>query len=614
MADKQHDVTQTDGAKPATMHRIGWLLVPVLLALSVVQLANVTVARSTPVVQASRGGRIDPAQTRLIVRLAPPTVDAVGAAAMDVPAAALDQLAALAAPGDVTALLPLAHSGVDQARRRADGLTDLYVVTLPPGADPAVARARLTADARVLWVEEDAVATGAVIPNDPRFSLQWNLLNTGQEGGVPDADVDATEAWDLTTGSATVIIAVVDGGVDLDHPDLAGKIISGHDYVNNDDVPQDDYGHGTHVTGIAAARGNNGVGVAGVCQGCQVLAIKVLDNANRGYYSWIAAGIIDAVDAGAQVINLSLGGASTSETLHAAVRYAADHDVTVVSAMMNQGNETLYYPAAFTETIAVGATTSTDVRAGYSNTGDHIDLVAPGSSIMSTLWDDDYGSWSGTSMAVPHVAGTVGLMLSVNPGLTPEEIRTLLRGAADPIAGDGFSPAYGYGRLNAGETVRRAHPDRPTATPSPTPTSTPTATNTPTATSTATATNTPTPTQTGLPTATPTATHTPTNTPTPTSTVTPTATPTATAPVAGKPTHTPTPTPSATSTPTATQRPTATVTPSATPTSEGNGSITTEPAHRVYLPVIRPPRTTPLPGGPIVTPAGLIYLPHIVNN
>ncbi|MEZ4560630.1 MAG: S8 family serine peptidase [Caldilineaceae bacterium] len=176
-----------------------------------------------------------------------------------------------------------------------------------------------------------------------------------------------------------------------------------------------------------------------------MLAIKVLDNANRGYYSWIAAGIIDAVDAGAHVINLSLGGASTSETLHAAVRYAADHDVTVVSAMMNQGNETLYYPAAFTETIAVGATTSTDVRAGYSNTGDHIDLVAPGSSIMSTLWDDDYGSWSGTSMAVPHVAGTVGLMLSVNPGLTPEEIRTLLRGAADPIAGDAFSTGLRLG-------------------------------------------------------------------------------------------------------------------------------------------------------------------------
>ena len=608
MADKRDDVTKTDGGKPATAHRLGWLLLPVLLALSVIQLVNVTVAGSTPVVQASQGGRIDPTRTRLIVRLAPPPV----AAAVDASAAALDQLAALAAPGDVSALLPLRHPGVDQARRRAYDLTDLYVVTLPAGADAVGARARLAADARVLWVEEDAVATGAVIPNDPQFSLQWNLLNTGQEGGVPDADVDATEAWDLTRGSDAVIIAVVDGGVDLDHPDLAGKIISGHDYVNNDDVPQDDYGHGTHVTGIAAALGNNGVGVAGVCQACRVLAIKVLDNANRGYYSWIAAGIIDAVDAGAQVINLSLGGASTSETLHAAVRYAADHDVTVVSAMMNQGNETLYYPAAFTETIAVGATTSTDVRAGYSNMGDHIDLVAPGSSIMSTLWDDDYGSWSGTSMAVPHVAGTVGLMLSVNPGLSPVEIRTLLRGAADPIAGVGFSTAYGYGRLNTGETVRRAHPDRPTATPSPTPTSTSTPTNTPTATSTATATNTPTPTQTGLPTATPTATHTPTNTPTPTSTVTPTSTPTATAPVAGKPTHTPTPT--ATSTPTATPRPTATVTPSVTPTSEGNGSISTPPAHRIYLPVIRPPRTTPLPGGPIVTPAGLIYLPHIARN
>lgn len=517
---------------------------------------------------------------RLLVRLRPVDVSAAG------------RVETLSAFGKAVPLFDTTHPGANAARLQQHGLTDVYTLTLPPHADVRAIMARVAADPRVLWVEEDAVATGAAVPDDPRFGEQWGLLNTGQNGGMPDADIDATEAWDLTFGASDVLIAVLDTGVDLDHPDLRGKVLAGYDFVNDDDVPQDDYGHGTHVSGILGAASDNGIGVAGVCPLCTVLSIKVLNERNVGYYSWIARGIIDATDRGARVINLSLGGSSPSDTLHDAVKYAAAQNVTVVAAMMNQGNTLPYYPAAYTETIAVGATTHTDLRAPYSNMGEHIDLVAPGTSVLSTVFDDSYGSWTGTSMAAPHVSGAVGLMLAVNPGLTPPQIRTLLRGAADVVAGDEFSIEYGYGRLNAGETVRLAHPEQPAPTPSPTPIPTTTPTLSPTPIPPDTPTETPTEAPSEIPTATPT--ETPTEIPTEIPTETPTDSPTATSAA----THTPTPTATATHTPRATHTPTSTplvpvtpgandrATPTPTATVESGTGPSEPPLQRIYLPHI----------------------------
>jgi len=340
------------------------------------------------------------------------------------------------------------------------GLAQVYVLTFSSSTDLQEALAALAADSTIEYAEPDFVGYGAGAPDDERFGLQWGLHNTGQSGGEPDADVDAPEAWDISTGAASTVLAIIDTGIDLDHPDLAGKVVTGWDFANDDSIPQDDHGHGTHVAGIAAAATNNGTGVAGVCPECRIMPLKALNDENWGYYSWWASAIEYAVDNGADVINMSLGGTGYSQVLHDAVLYAYSSDVPIVAAMMNDGDTTSYYPALFAETIAVGSTDRNDDRSSFSNFGDHIDLVAPGSSIWSTMWDDAYASWSGTSMATPHVAGVLGLIHGIRPGYTVEELRAVLRATADDQVGPpnedkkGWDRYFGWGRLNADQAVR----------------------------------------------------------------------------------------------------------------------------------------------------------------
>jgi subtilisin family serine protease len=352
----------------------------------------------------------------------------------------------------------------DVALKRSLGLSRIYVFTLSSDADLELALRAFYADPAVEYAEYDFAGHGSFYPDDPRFAEQWGLHNTGQEGGTPDADVDAPEAWDVTRGVTTTVLAIIDTGVDLDHPDLVGRLVDGYDFVNDDTDPQDDHGHGTHVAGTAAAGTNNGLGVAGVCPECRIMPLKVLNSSNWGYYTWWIEGIEYAVDNGAHVINMSLGGTSNSQALRDAVRYAHDANVPIVAAMMNDGNSNIYYPARFNETIAVGATNRTDQRATFSNYGNHIDLVAPGEAILSTVWDDGYSLKSGTSMAVPHVVGTLGLMHDVYPSAGVEELRDLLWAAAEDQVGPpdedepGWDRYFGAGRLNAALAVRYATP------------------------------------------------------------------------------------------------------------------------------------------------------------
>ena len=359
-------------------------------------------------------------------------------------------------------LLPL--STLPAAFRDRDFDHIAVIDGLDPEADmTALARKLVNAHPGViLRAEPDWRGRGSGAPDDPLFDQQWSLENSG------DRDIDMVGAYGITMGDASVRVAVLDTGIFAAHPDLAGRLAAQKDFVNGDDDASDDYGHGTNVAGIIAAGANNGLGMAGVCPRCLLVAAKVLDDQNTGYYSWWIQGLAFAVEQGASVINMSLGGSTASDLLHSAVSAARDSGAVVVASMMNDNNDTPYYPAAYPETIAVGATNVNDYRAspfpwgGGSNYGAHIDLVAPGSRIIGPDLLGDYSQWSGTSQAAPHVSGVAALIAGLRPDLSPEDIRELINASAQDQVGKasedipGFDIYYGHGRLNAYDALRRA--------------------------------------------------------------------------------------------------------------------------------------------------------------
>jgi len=307
--------------------------------------------------------------------------------------------------------------------------------------------ARLAARPDVLYVERDGQMTGMFTPNDPGYSSNQYAP---QHMNMPTA-------WDYTTGSGNVIIAVVDSGVSPDHPEFSGRILPGYDFVNDDNDPSDDQGHGTHVAGIAAASINNGIGLAGICGACKILPVKVLNQYNVGNWSDIAAGITYAADHGAKVINLSLGGTGSSQAVHDAVQYATEKGALVVAAAGNDGADEAFYPATYTETLAVAATDTRDGHWSLSNYGAFVDVAAPGVSIYSTLWSADagntYGFKSGTSMATPAVSGLAGLLFSQNSSRTNQDVRQLIIDSAQDLGDPGWDPYFGYGLVDGGRAL-----------------------------------------------------------------------------------------------------------------------------------------------------------------
>ena len=330
-----------------------------------------------------------------------------------------------------------------------------------------------------------------LIPNEALFSNQWGLSNDGSfslSPAVADADVDMDQAWDVTTGNSSVVAAILDTGTRLGHPEFSGRLwvntletpgngtdddnngygddINGWDFANGDATATDDNGHGTNVTGILGATGNNGIGYAGVDWNCKLMVLKVLDNTNYGFYSWWTDAFYYAVGNGASVVNISAGGTSFSTFMLDAVEYAYANDVAIVASMMNEDTSRLFYPAAYSQTIAVGATDPNDHRSSPfpwsttsgSNFGTHIDVVAPGSYIFGLNYQSNtnYNTyWSGTSQAAPLVTGICALMRGTVPGLSVDDLRNILRNTADDQVGDpaedvaGFDNYYGYGRVNA---------------------------------------------------------------------------------------------------------------------------------------------------------------------
>lgn len=327
------------------------------------------------------------------------------------------------------------------------------------------------------YVEPNYYAYAFWRPDDPYYSLQWHLDNA-EYGGI-----QMEEAWEIETGSASIVVAVVDTGVAYEDysqwrrryylaPDLAGTVfVPGYDFVENDTHPNDDHSHGTHVTGTIAQSTNNAVGAAGIAFSTAIMPVKVLDRYGSGSYANVAKGIEWATDHGADVINLSLGGRSPSSTLEAAVKYAYDHGVTVIAAAGNDGSPQVSYPAAYDDyVIAVGATRYDETKAYYSNYGASLDLVAPGGDTRVDQNGDGYGDgvlqntfnpstkntgdfgyyfFQGTSMATPHVSGVAALLLAHGDAATPDQVRAALEGTAKDLGADGWDGTYGWGLVSA---------------------------------------------------------------------------------------------------------------------------------------------------------------------
>jgi len=381
---------------------------------------------------------------------------------------------------------------------RTHGMQNYVVLKLYRQVDPDSARSRLAALPDVANVEFDAIARlagGVVTPNDPYFAThQYALRNTGTEPpedpGTAGADIEMEGAWEYTTGDSNVIVAITDTGIDWVHPDLLPKIWVNKDEIECDEtdndgngypgdyrgwnfavgscIIDDDYGHGTPVAGIAGAATNNGIGVAGMDWKCRLMAVKVFNGLGQGAYSWFAEGFYYAANNGANVINLSGGGDLNADVLRTATDYAVAAGVTVCAAMMNFNTMDPYYPAAYANVIAVGATDSDDQRASpfcYNSNpgscyGPWIDVCAPGDFVWSTVRGGDYNLTCGTSFATPHVAGLASLVKALRPSFTPAQIQDIIQKGAEDQVGrptedtPGFDIYHGWGRINARRTLR----------------------------------------------------------------------------------------------------------------------------------------------------------------
>ena len=318
-------------------------------------------------------------------------------------------------------------------------------------ADPQALSRALRAEAGVVYAEPDHVARAFTTPVVPSLPLAGKDELLPRLWGM--ARIEAPKAWGITTGSRQVKVAVIDTGVDYNHPDLKGRTTKGFDYVNGDGDAMDDNEHGTHCAGSAAAGINDG-GVVGVAPNVTIVPVKVLDAEGSGSYASVANGIIYAADENVNVISLSLGGPSSSPTLESALRYARDKGILVVAAMGNEGDEVPQYPAAIPGVMAVGATNSKDEIAYFSSRGSHISVAAPGDLIMSCIPGGKYERFSGTSMACPHVAGLAALVRSKYPTLAAADVRTRIEKGSRDLGARGFDPIFGHGRINAARALQ----------------------------------------------------------------------------------------------------------------------------------------------------------------
>ena len=370
-------------------------------------------------------------------------------------------------PGVSTDAIQSLHSQIHpNSVSNSNSVDRLQFIELPPDLSVDQAIRVYRADARVLYAEPDYIVHTAAVPNDPFFSTQWDLHNTGQNGGTPGADIHATQAWDITTGSSSVVVAVLDTGIDYNHQDLAQNVwsapaafsvsggnaivncpagVHGFNAVTQTCDPFDDNDHGTHVSGTIGAAGNNGIGVTGINWSVQILPCKFLDSTGSGDTSSAiqCLGLIKQLkDSGVNIIatNNSWGGGDFSQALQDAIAAQMQDGILFIAAAGNNfsdNDQIPFYPGStpLPNVISVAATTRTDDIVSFSNDGRRtVHIGAPGDEILSTTPNNTYSIFSGTSMAAPHVTGVAALLKAQNPNLDWRAIKNLILASGDPDA------------------------------------------------------------------------------------------------------------------------------------------------------------------------------------
>ncbi len=336
--------------------------------------------------------------------------------------------------------------GVQRIKRLRD--LGVHVVKVPPRLEDLMVR-KLSRSPNIAFAEKDMVVQiSEVVPNDPSFTDAWHLTR-----------IEAPRAWEASTGNG-VVIAIVDSGIDGSHPDLSGRLLPGYNVIsdNEDTSPVTD--HGTAVAGVAAAAGNNGVGIASIAWNARILPIRITNSADgAAYTSDVAKAIRWAADNGADVANVSYG-VNGSAVVDYAAQYMRSKGGVVVVAAGNAGADgNLPDSSAL---IAVSATNRDDGKASWSSYGSYIDVAAPGENILTTANGGGYVGASGTSFASPAAAGVIALIKSVNPELSPDQLETVLKQSADdPIGGMDWHPYFGNGRINAARAVELALNTKP---------------------------------------------------------------------------------------------------------------------------------------------------------
>jgi thermitase len=368
-----------------------------------------------------------------------------------------DQLIVAVKPG-VRAVLAAPDSEIKTIKTLSLG-TQFQVVQIPAGMSRDEAIARLKRQPGVDTVHPNRIYGVNLTPNDVKFVDQW---------GMRKDRMNAPAAWEKGVNASNITVAVLDTGVDYNHPELKGRVIVGPDLADKDNDPMDVHGHGTHVAGIVGASGNNSEGIAGVAWNCKILAVKVLGDKGNGTSDSVAEGIKYAADHGAKVINLSLGTdqLDIDAYLHAAMEYAFKKGTLVVAAAGNAGGQ-VGSPANDPYAIAVSSTSNfwkLEWLSFFSNRGDKIEVAAPGGGIWSLLPTREsnigrsqgrttYGKLSGTSMACPYVSGEAALIFAQHPNWTPDQVRARIRNAVDDRGAAGKDAKYGYGRINLAKAL-----------------------------------------------------------------------------------------------------------------------------------------------------------------
>lgn len=382
------------------------------------------------------------------------------------------------------------------------GDPDLFHVKVPPTIGTEIAIAELLTNPNVEFAEKNYISHVDASPNDPEFPNQWGLHNTGQSGGTADADIDAPEAWEIFTGSSDITIAVIDSGIDYNHADLQSNIWTnpgetgggketdgidndgngyiddwhGWDFVSSDNNPIDDNGHGTEVSGIAGARGNNDTDVTGVCWTVKLMAVKSINSIGAGYTADLIAGIDYAISMGVQIINASWRRSQYSAAEYQAIERAMTSGILFVAAAGNSAqntNTTPHYPSSYDidNIISVLATTDTDTLSATSNYGPYtVDLGAPGGeddtqnayNILTTYLDDDTIYAYQTSMAAPFVSGGAALLFGYRPTIDWWQAKTIILKSVDTKSAL-VGKARTYGRLNVHNILNFSTPVLPEA-------------------------------------------------------------------------------------------------------------------------------------------------------